>query len=221
MSLASLARQSSAPRSHSHTSSKAKGQPIQLHHGPFRGTFVLSRLLILLSLFGGATRLFAQAAPTASRPGDLIIGAGYTTAQSDYGGRYTGFAIYGDFDLTRHLGVELNFHKVDRGNSTPLYEKTYEIGPRYFRTYGPFVPYVKFMIGRGVFNYPANPPPAPQDQARANLAYNMYAGGFGTDIKIRHYLYVRADYELQKWPSFPANGLSPQLFTVGAAYHFR
>ncbi len=186
-----------------------------------RGTFVLTRLLVVLTLLAGAPRLFAQAAPTASRPGDLILGAGYTAASSDYGGRYSGFALYGDFDITRHLGVELNFHKVNRGGNSTLYEKTYEIGPRYFRTYGPFLPYVKFMFGRGVFNFPPNPPPAPQNQARANLAYNMYAGGIGTDIKIRHYLYVRADYEYQKWGSFPPSGLSPQLFTVGAAYHFR
>ncbi len=188
--------------------------------GHLRGTFVLTRILIFLSLLAGAPRLLAQASPTASRAGDLILGAGYTAASSDYGGRYKGFALYGDFDFTRHLGVELNFHKVDRAGST-LYEKTYEIGPRYYRTYGLFVPYVKFMIGRGVFNYPPLLPPAPQNVARANLAYNMYAGGVGTDIKVRHYLYLRADYEYQKWPSFPQNGLSPQLFTVGAAYHFR
>ncbi len=183
--------------------------------------FVLTRILILISLLAGAPRLFAQASATASRPGDLLLGGGYTSAASDYGKRFTGFGIYGDFDVTRHLGVELSFHKVNYGAGSPLYEKTYEIGPRYFRTYGRFVPYVKFMIGRGVFNYPALPLPAPQDQARANLAYNMYAGGFGTDVKIRHWLYVRADYEYQKWGSFPPHGLSPQLVTVGAAYHFR
>ncbi len=183
--------------------------------------FVLTRFLVVLTLLAGAPRLFGQAAPTASRPGDLILGAGYTSAASDYGGRYSGLALYGDFDFTRHLGVEVNFHKVNRGGNSVLYEKTYEVGPRYSRTYGIFVPYVKFMFGRGVFNFPPFPPPAPQNQSSANLGYNMYAGGIGTDVKVRHYLYVRADYEYQKWPSFPVNGLSPQLLTIGAAYHFR
>jgi len=147
---------------------------------------VLTRILILLSLLAGAPRLFAQATPTASRAGDLIIGGGYTSAVSDYGHRFTGFAIYGDFDFTRHLGVEANFHKVSYGAGSPLYEKTYEIGPRFFLTYGRFVPYAKIMIGRGVFNYPALPPPAPQDQARANLAYNMYAGALAPTSRFSH-----------------------------------
>lgn len=187
---------------------------------------MLPRILILLTLLAGAPRLFAQASATASRRGDLLVGAGYTSGESDYGSRFTGFNIYGDVDFARHFGVEANFHKMDARTST-LYEKTYEIGPRYFRTYGPFVPYGKIMLGRGVFNYPPNPPPAPQNQARANLAYNMYAFGFGTDIKVRPYLYLRADFEYQKWPGFrgyetgPANGLTPELFSFGAAYHFR
>ena len=188
---------------------------------------MLTRTLIVLSLLGGAPRLFAQATPTASRSGDLIVGGGYTSAASDYGNRFTGFAIYGDFDFTRHFGLEANFHRVTRGSGSTLYEKTYEIGGRYFRTYGPLVPYAKIMIGRGVFNYPPYPPPSPQNQASANLAYNMFAGGLGADIKVRPSIYVRADFEYQKWPSFkgtldgPTNGLSPELFTIGAAYHFR
>ncbi len=183
---------------------------------------MLTRFLIVLTLLtGGAPRLFAQASATASRAGDLIVGAGYTSAESDYGFRFTGFAIYGDFDFTRHFGVEANFHKVSEGNNSPIYEKTYEVGPRYSRTYGPFVPYVKVMIGRGVFNYPPYPPPASQTQASANLAYNMYAGGFGSDIKVRPWLYLRGDFEYQSWYNFPPHGLSPELFTFGAAYHFR
>lgn len=182
---------------------------------------MLTRPLLLLSLLAGASRLLAQAGPTASRAGDLKIGAGYSSAESDYGGRYTGFGIYANFDFSRHLGVEANFHKVDYGNGSTLYEKTYEIGPRYYRTYGPLVPYAKLMYGRGVFNFPPDPPPAPQDQARANLAYNLYALGFGADLKVRPYLYLRGDFEFQKWPGFPQNGLSPEILTIGAAYHFR
>lgn len=188
---------------------------------------MLTRILILLTFLASGSRLFAQASPTATRAGDLLVGAGYTSGASDYGKRFTGFNIYGDFDFSRHIGVEANFHKISYGTGSPLYEKTYEIGPRYFRTYGPLVPYVKVMFGRGVFNYPANPPPAPQDVARANLGYNMFAGGLGTDLKVRPWLYLRADYEYQVWPGFrgietgPSNGLNPQLLSFGAAYHFR
>ena len=69
------------------------------------------------------------------------------------------------------------------------------------------------MIGRGVFNYPA--------YYHANLAYNMYAPGAGVDVRIKSYLNVRGDFEYQQWPSFPPNGLSPAVLSIGAAYHFR
>ena len=93
-----------------------------------------------------------------------------------------------------------------------MYERTYEIGPRYVRDYGRFSPYVKAMYGRGVFNFPP--------QNAANLAYNMFAGGAGVDYRVLPYLNVRFDYEYQDWSSFPPTGLKPQLFTIGAAYHF-
>ena len=82
------------------------------------------------------------------------------------------------------------------------------------------------MIGRGVLNYPPCPN-GPINVACANLGYNLYALGAGTDIKILRWLYVRGDFEYQKWPGFrgtingDANGLTPELFSFGAAYHFR
>ena len=160
-----------------------------------------------------------------------MVGGGYTSAVSDYGRRFTGFNIYGDFDFTQHLGVEARFNYAKAPSPSPLYEKTYEIGARYFRTYGPVVPYGRVMVGRGVFNYP----PCPfgnSNAACANLAYNMFSVGLGADVKVRSWLYVRGDFEYQKWPGFkgqvndagqvvgPSNGLTPELFSIGAAYHF-
>ena len=167
----------------------------------------------MLSLLTGAPRLFAQANPTASRAGDLIVGAGYTSAESDYGYRFTGYGIYGDFNFYRNFGVEATFHSVKEGGNSPIYERTFEVGPRYSHTYGPFVPYLKIMIGHGSFRYP--------DDVRGTKGYGLYSGGFGTDIKVRPYLYLRGDFEYQKWYNFPPSSLSPQLFTFGAAYHFR
>jgi hypothetical protein len=34
-------------------------------------------------------------------------------------------------------------------------------------------------------------------------------------------LYVRADWEYQKWFSFQGSSLTPNMVTLGAAYHFR
>ncbi len=160
--------------------------------------------------------------------GDALLGGGYSTAASDYGPRFTGYNFYGDFDFSQHLGIEAKYNYVKAPSSSILYERTYEIGARYFRTYGLLVPYAKVMVGRGVFNYPpCFGPPADQKVACANLAYNEASGGFGTDVKVRQWLYLRADLEFQHWFSFKGtptstpDSLAPQVFSIGAAYHFR
>jgi hypothetical protein len=176
---------------------------------------VLTRVFIFFSLLSAATMLHAQAAPTASRSGDLKIGGGFSSADSDYGTtRFNGGAAYFDFDFMPHIGVEGQFHYVSSQND--LYEKTYEVGGRYFRTYGKFVPFAKLMYGRGVFNFPPLP-----NGARANLAYNLAAGGIGVDYKVLPYIYVRADWEYQHWFGFANSSLSPNILTLGAAYHFK
>ncbi len=153
-----------------------------------------------------------QAGPTASRRADLQIGAGFVLDQSDYNPTaLKGGAFYTTFDLTNHLGAEFNIHQANSSAGDSLYERTYEIGPRYIRHYGPFSPYAKAMYGRGVFNFPKNV---------ANLAYNMFAFGAGTDVRILPYLNIRFDYEYQDWLSFPPQGLNPQMYMIGVAYHF-
>jgi hypothetical protein len=176
---------------------------------------VLTRIIVFIALLGPTSIVHAQALPTGSRVGDLKIGGGFSTANSDYGDRYNGGAAYVDFDFRPHLGVEGEFHFVK--DSTDLYEKTYEVGGRYFHPYKKrWVPYAKVMYGRGVFNFPPL-----GDGFRANLAYNLIAGGVGVDYKAKPWLYVRADWEYQKWFGFQNSSLSPSILTIGAAYHFR
>ncbi len=173
---------------------------------------IKSILVGFLLWAGTASALHAQAASTASRRADLQIGGGFTIANSDYEIKdLKGFALYTTLDLTNHFGGEFVFHQADTAQSDQLYERTYELGPRYHRDYGRFAPYVKAMYGRGVFNFPNDV---------ANLAYNLFAGGAGVDVKVRSNINVRVDYEYQKWLSFPPNGLNPQLVTIGVAYHF-
>ncbi len=174
---------------------------------------LLNRLLIVSCLFAlGAPLLYAQSVPTARRRADLQVGVGFVIDNSDYDPqKLKGEAFYTTLDLTNHYGGEFVIHQAKSGNGDQLYERTYEIGPRYHREYGPLSPYIKAMYGRGVFNYPENV---------ANLAYNMFALGAGADLKVLPYLNVRIDYEYQDWHSFPPNGLSPQVITIGVAYHF-
>jgi hypothetical protein len=158
-------------------------------------SFLLGGALVLYS-----QALYSQALPTASRAGDAQIGIGYTLGRPDYIPQtFQGFAAYGDFDFRPHFGVEAEFHQINHASGYQSFERTYEIGGRYLRTYGPLVPYVKAMIGRGDFDYP---------YGETELGYTMYAGGAGTDIKLGQHLRVRAEYEFQKWTSFHFAGNS-------------
>ena len=154
----------------------------------------------------------AQNLPTAKRRADLQIGGGFVLDDSDYATKdLKGYAFYTTLDLTSHYGGEFVIHQGNSSTGDSLYERSYEVGPRYHRNYGRFAPYVKAMYGRGEFNFPNNV---------ANLAYNMFAFGAGTDFAVKRYLNVRADYEYQDWHSFPPQGLTPQVITIGVAYHF-
>jgi hypothetical protein len=180
----------------------------------FRGMRVLTRIIILVGLLSTASMLHAQSEATASRLGDLKVGGGFSVANSDYYHRFNGASGYIGFDFLPHIGLEGDFHFVQGSNN--LYEKTYEVGGRYFRVYRKFVPYAKVMYGRGVFNYPHLP-----DGFQPNLAYNMMAGGIGADYRLKPWLYARADWEYQNWFGFQNSSLSPSILTIGAAYRFR
>jgi len=177
--------------------------------------YVLTKILVVIVFVGGASMLHAQASPTASRAADFKVGVGFTNANTDYlPNRVNGGTAYFDFDFSSHLGLEGEFRFVKDGE-TNIYEKSYEIGGRYFRTYGKFVPYGKVMYGRGVFNF------VNAGVTTANLAYNMVAVGGGVDYKALRQVYVRGDFEYQRWFGFPPSGLTPTLLTVGVAYHFK
>jgi hypothetical protein len=170
--------------------------------------------LIALALAVGHCRAAAaQALPTATRAGDLQVGVGYSSANSDYApARIQGLTFYSSFDFLNHFGVEVDFHQLNQSGGD-LYERTYEAGGRYIRHWGKATPYIKGLFGRGVLNYPNN---------YANLAYNMAVGGGGMDIGVQKRFNIRLDAEYQTWFSGPGivHGITPLVFTGGVAYHF-
>jgi opacity protein-like surface antigen len=184
----------------------------------------ISRVLILICLVGStSTRLHAQASPTASAAGVLQIGAMFNIANTDYRPqKFKGYGFYATYDFKYHVGIEGEFHQIDDPDSTEdIYERTYEIGPRYVLRYGRYNPYAKLMYGRGIFNYPnlvdaVSNKPTPT----ANIAYNIGAIAAGLDYRVLTGMNVRAEYEYQQWFGFPPNGLSPQIFSIGVAYRF-
>jgi hypothetical protein len=188
-----------------------------------RGLRTISRLLLAIFLAGfAAGRLHAQATPTASTPGALQIGAMFNIAAPDYRPeKFYGYGFYTTFDFKYHVGIEGEFHQINDSNSAEgIYERTYEIGPRYVLHHDRFNPYAKIMYGRGVFNYPSMLDETGHLSPTATLAYNIGAIGAGLDYRVVPAMNVRVDYEYQAWFSFPPNGLTPMILSLGVAYHF-
>ena len=173
---------------------------------------MFKRLIVLLALVFAYTRLHAQAIPTASRTGILQLGGGVVSADSGTSSdRFKGIFLFADLDVTQHLGAEFELRQVNTPSDDHVYERTYELGVRYHRTYGRLEPYGKLMVGRGVFNY---------SHDAANLAYNLYAAGAGADIRLTRHVNARAEYEYQHWVNFDPGPLSSSVIELGAAYRF-
>lgn len=175
---------------------------------------MVKNIFFVAALLSTPAFLFAQASPTGIRRASLQVGAGFSNANTDYvPNRVNGTTIYADYDFFHHLGLEGEFRYLKDGRSN-IYEKTYEVGPRYSRTYGRFSPYVKGLYGRGVFNFTY------RGERTANLAYNLVAFGGGVDYRLLRHVNVRGEYEYQRWFGFPLHGLTPSAVTIGAAYRF-
>lgn len=183
----------------------------------------MKRILSLFSivfLLGTTARIsHAQAVPTATRSGSLQLGAGYSFAGPDYGQKkIQGYTIYGTYNFTRHWGIEGDIHRVSVFTPLDIGEDSYLLGPRYSFHFGRFSPYAKGLLGLGVFKTDYD-----KGSMKPNYSYSykMYAFGGGVDMRASRHWNVRlVDYEYQKWPGFAQNGLSPYVFTFGAAYTF-
>ena len=160
----------------------------------------------------------AQALPTATAAGSFQVGAGYTYANPDYGQKsIQGVSVFSDFDFGLHFGVEADAHIVALITPLDLAENTYFIGPRFILPHGRFKLYAKALAGYGDLVIQEQ-----QDNiGRADGFYFAYAIGGGLDIRATDRITIRAiDVESQRWPNY-GNGLSPTVYTVGAAYRFR
>ena len=172
----------------------------------------VSPLIAIAFLLGGASACSARLCPTASRVADAQIGIGYSPARPGYVQQtFQGVSRLRRPGLHLHLGVEAEFHQVNSTSGDQSYQRTYEVGGRYFRTYGPL---------RALRQGHDRPRRLQLPHRPDRLAYTLFAGGAGADFKLGTYLRVRGEYEFQKWTSFPNGGLTPQVVTIGVAYHF-
>jgi Outer membrane protein beta-barrel domain len=176
----------------------------------------LKRFVFLLAASVSASMLHAQAIPTATRSSGIQVGATYSIISTDYSGYVQGISIYGDVDLTRHIGVEALWRDGNIISPHDIGEQSYLIGPRFYMHKKRFAPYGKFLFGRGVLDHDQGDNPV----AFSN-AYWIYAIGGGVDYNWTRRVNVRVfDFEYQRWPNFPPNALSPLTYSFGAAYRF-
>jgi hypothetical protein len=180
----------------------------------------LSIATIAFFLWTGPRISHAQAAATATQAGSAQLGLAYSYARPDYGGtNIQGYTVYGNFNFTRHWGVEGNVHQLSLITPSDIEENSYLVGPRYTFHFRRFHPYAKGLLGFGRFVTDYDPG---SHRPNVSYTYKIYAFGGGVDIPISKHVNIRAiDFEYQKWPGFEPNGLSPLVFSFGAAYRFR
>ena len=173
---------------------------------------------LLTTMLGTAQWFHGQAAPTATRAGGIAqIGAGWSIASPDYSPqKIQGLSIYGTFDLTNHWGIEGDVHRISLITPADIGQDSYLVGPRYVFHHNRIHPYAKALIGLGRFQYLYDYTP------HYYYTYKIYSLGGGVDFQARNHINVRVvDLEYQKWPGFPANGITPLVLTFGVAYAFR
>ena len=193
-------------------------------------------VLILALLTACSSFALGQASPDATRAGDLQVGGTFTFGYPDYSPQKSfGGGAYAAFDFKTNWGAEFAFHEIVIDQHPGAKQMTYEIGPRYHRTYGRFNPYIKGLGGRGSFDFPADF----QEGAGKAVSEGFWVltGGAGLDYQLTYRFNLRAELEYQHWfsgsnsgpqtiggtvvdaPYLP-HGLTPINYQIGFAYHF-
>lgn len=196
-------------------------------------TIKLSKMLSVVLVVAWFTALgtaFSQVSPAAqSYEGQppFTIGAAASNFDADWGkNRIWGPTFWGQWHpwgsgALAGLGVDAEVRDLDygRGDTLPSNFKqvTFAGGPIYtVRAFQNFQPYGKYLFGFGSFDFMAGVPNYTHDTR------NIYAPGFGFQVRLYHHLWARADWEYQFWPDlFGGRTADPQGFTLGFSYDFR
>lgn len=159
----------------------------------------------------GAHAAGAQALPTATGPGAyVIVGGTYSDFQGDYGQRkISGASVYVDSNLQWRWGIETEGRRMMYPNFGES-QSTLLAGPRWsFHPKG-FVPYVKFLVGGGRFEFP---------YGYGYGDYFVMAPGAGVDLRVGRKIRVRLiDFEYQDWPGFTYGTIHPYGISAGISF---
>jgi len=150
-----------------------------------------------------------------SRAGDLQFGGGFALATPPT--TFNKLSLTGAQPTPPSTRAPTGASRSPSTRSAPppptVYERSYEVRPP--RLLPPRTPRAlrKVLVGRRrSTNFSGN---------IANLAYNLYTVGGGADFALTPTINLRADYEGAELAQLPPRHPRPNLFTVGAAYHFR
>jgi hypothetical protein len=145
----------------------------------------------------------------------MIVGGTFSDFQADYGStRITGPAVYADANLDWRYGLEAEARRMNYPSMHfPDFverQSTLLAGPRWsFRPKG-FVPYVKFLVGGGRFDFP---------YGFGSGSYFVAAPGAGVDLRLGERVRVRlVDFEYQMWPSFTFGPIHPYGVSAGISF---
>ncbi len=161
-----------------------------------------------------------QAFPAAKRGGgEIRAGLAYSNGQTDFlQKRIGGFTVYGSYSLFPHFALEADVHMLQFFTPQDYAQRSYLAGGRFYYRKDRYEPYVKVMggIAKSISQQQYNTYVGTPD------TYGTYTLGGGLDVRVPHRLVIRAiDYELQRWPAFLPNGLTPSVLTFGVAYQIR
>ena len=179
--------------------------------------FCLSALAVLLAAAAGPPRLWAQATATATGNA-LALGIVYQNADPDYGPvRSAGVGVFANYDFSRYLGVTAEVNLPTAFSSVIFLEHSYLVGVRGVYHYGRLQPYGKLLVGEST----STDNSSMHNLLNAPGSYPTYAIGGGVDVRLQRQITIRAiDYESQHWMEYNPHGLTPSLFSFGAAYRF-
>ena len=190
---------------------------------------MLNRIgFLLVSVLSFAGCLLAQSEHAASSATPILVGAEFSTFNSDWGcnssapfacwgNQLNGLGVVGDVNhVLGKMGVEGEARWLRwGGNGDRLSQSNYLIGPRYpFYRLGSLTFQVKLPLGVSHMS----------STSLGSGNYFTLAPGGTVEYRLQKRITARLGYEYQVWPSFsgkpnlPNNGLTPNGFSIGASY---
>jgi hypothetical protein len=160
--------------------------------------------------------VLGQALPAAGA-GVWQVGAGFSFGPPDYTLPYVkGFTGYASYDINEHSGMIVEAHFMSIFTPQFVGESSYMVGARYGIARYRFHPYIKALVGVGIFQPKTGLKPSP-----GTNGYEVFAAGGGLEYRLNEHLNVQImDFEYQGWPAFKPNGLTPWILTTGIARRF-